>query len=143
MCFLTWHHFSSPVSPIAHKYTLAAVLCTHLHMLLKKGSSYIFFYPSFKAYQCDLCLYIFLNFETLFLPPEGGSCAMEADRVLPAICWVWNFGCLLQYSSCQQMIWCLLCLKGKHWKFSSFSWRSYYGSFLSLWSSDILLTTKW
>lgn len=85
------HAGSSVVYTLAHAPKERVILC-------------FFFTPAFKAYQCDLCLYIFLNFETLFLPPEGSSCAIKADCVLPAICWVWNLGCLLQYSSCQQII---------------------------------------
>lgn len=38
-----------------------------------------------------------------FFSPKGGICAIEADCVLPAMSDV-ESGCLLQYSSCQEMI---------------------------------------
>lgn len=47
------HAGSSVVYTLAHAPKERVILC-------------FFFTPAFKAYQCDLCLYIFLNFETLF-----------------------------------------------------------------------------
>lgn len=141
-CFLPWLCASSQASPVAHRCTLTAGLCTHLHLLPKVGLFHTFLPLLLKHINvtCAFRFSLFFWLFWLFSSKRRPLCYIRADFVLPAICRVWNLTVFHNAPHVRRWYWCLLCLKGNLCKSSNSSRRSYRSFFLSLWNTP--LTTK-